>query len=402
MSTGRPCFALLLVAPITACGPAGEPARAETGAVSQPAALAASEPASSSVEAGAPAERPAPSAAARQEPAPAPPQQAPRAKPSQAAADALGVAGLVQRKDLWPARVAFRKLARLDVTTYWNPGDELPLVSWDGANVGLDEGTFLFEWPAADTDVVERARDLAASLTPEAFALTLDGLRARPELWPLRLELTATQQFSDGTLVPPGREVALRFFEGDFAAVYDREVANYYTVEPFQTDLFAQARARLALPEAERRPFFLRSLEAALDPAAGLAALGDPDYVLVYAGRLGCPRCKAFTPELDAFYRRARESAPAGARFELVFLSCDPTAESARQYWSQARLPGGAIAFERRLEAANLLALPLRTLPGLFVFDRNGEVVDRNHPDAGSPSAEEVLAKFDARVAQAR
>lgn len=350
---------------------------------------------------------PAPAKPARAEPAapvepvkPAPPQKEPG--PSQREADAMSEAQLLQRRDLWPERVAFLEPARLDATTAWKPGDELLLNAWNGANVVLDQGTFLFEWPASKTDVVARTRAFAASLVPEALALDVGTLRGRPDLWPLRLRVRVDLRFANNAIVPAGREVTLRFFEGDDLAVYDREMADFYTVAQNETDLMARARERLSLPEAERTPFFLRSLEAALDPDAGAKTLGNPDYVLVYSGRLGCLRCADFAPRLEAFYAEARDSAPEGARFELVFLSSDPDAASARQYLAKAHLPGAVIAFERRLEAANLMAIPQRTLPGFFVFDRAGNLIERNHPDAGTPSAPDVLARFEARVASAR
>jgi hypothetical protein len=322
--------------------------------------------------------------------------------PSLERANSLTLAELVQRRDLWPARVKLLKDARLDATTWFRAGEELPLYSFDGSSVGLDQGTFLFEWPAASTDVIERTRALAASLSSEALALTFEGLRGRGELWPLRVKIQIAQRFSDNAVVPAGREVSVRFFEGSDLAVYDRTLANYYTLEPQHTDLMAQARARLALPAEKREPFFLRSLAAALEPgdAATAERLAGADFVLVYSGRLNCPRCAQFVPQLRDFAARAAAQ-PTPAKFELLYLSSDPTAEAARAHRAEAKLPGAAIAFERRLEAANLMAIPQQLLPGLFAFDRQGALIDRNHPAGGSPSASEVLARFEAKLKQA-
>ena len=331
--------------------------------------------------------------------APAPAKSQPTGKqPSKAAIDALSDADLLQRKDLWPKKVAFREIARLDATTWWKAGDELPLMDWDGANVILDEGSFLFDMPAAKTDVVERTRNEAAALSPEAFALTLPKLRERPELWPTRLAIASTLQFGDNTIVPPGREVTLRFFEGDQLAVWDREVNNYYTVDPQETDLLARSRAVLDLPAEQRTPFFIRSLAATLDKPEGEGAqrLAKADYVVVYSGRLGCGRCAQFLPELKEFCSKYPS-----ASYQVVFLSADPDAQSAQRYLAESQPPGVAIRFDRRYEAANLLALPLQILPGIFVFDRNGTLIERNDPNAGSPSANEVLASFQTTLAQA-
>jgi hypothetical protein len=346
----------------------------------------------------APKSAPTAKAPADAAPASAPAKPSAAKQPSKAAVDALSDADLLQRKDLWPKKVAFREIARLDATTWWKAGEELPLKGWDGVNVILDEGSFLFDMPAAKTDVVERTRSEAAALSPEAFALTLPKLRERPELWPTRLAIASTLQFGDNTIVPPGREVTLRFFEGDQLAVWDREVNNYYSVDPQETDLLARSRAVLDLPAEQRTPFFIRSLAATLDKPEGEGAvrLAKADYVVVYSGRLGCGRCAQFLPELKEFC-----SKNPGASYQVVFLSADPDAQSAQRYLAESQPPGVAIRFDRRYEAANLLALPLQTLPGIFVFDRNGTLIERNDPNAGAPSANEVLASFQTKLAQA-
>jgi hypothetical protein len=383
--------------PATAAQASQPSSSSPAGAAQAPTIPAAGVPAAHAPAAGVP-DAPASSAAAQSAPAPAPTAQAqPAAGPSLERANAMAEAELRGRRDLWPERVAFTKEARLDATTGWRAGEELALFDWQGENVVLDEGTFLFEWPARDTDVVARTRAYAASLTPEALELTVDALRDRPELWPLRVQLTATLQFGGNVTVPAGREVTLRFFEGRDLAVWDREVANYYTLAANETDLMARARERLLLPAEEREPFFTRSLAAALDPGHSVP-LQEVDYVLVYSARLGCPRCEHFRPELDAFYAKQRAAAKPGARFELVLLSSDPDAAAAQKYLDTAGFPGGAIAFDRRFEAASLMNVDQRTLPGLFVFDRAGMLVDRNHPDAGSPTASDVLARFATRI----
>jgi Thioredoxin-like len=429
-----PALAALLVCAVVpaACGGGGE-AKAASGAQAPPekatssTAPAAQVPASQAQgssapvkSAAAPAQQAARESKAATPPAGQAPKSAPAAKapaapapasapataktqpaakqPSRAAVDALSDADLLQRKDLWPKKVAFREIARLDATTWWKAGEELPLKDWDGVNVILDEGTFLFDMPAQKTDVVERTRNEAAALSPEAFALTLPKLRERPELWPTRLAIASTLQFGDNTIVPAGREVTLRFFEGDQLAVWDREVNNDYTVDPQETDLLARSRAVLELPAEQRTPFFLRSLAATLDKpeGEGAARLAKADYVVVYSGRLGCGRCAQFLPELKDFY-----SKNPSASFQVVFLSNDPDAQSAQRYLAESQPPGVAIRFDRRYEAANLLALPLQVLPGMFVFDRNGKLLERNDPNAGAPSANEVLASFQTKLAQA-
>ncbi|MBI5433529.1 MAG: hypothetical protein HZA52_11930 [Planctomycetes bacterium] len=336
----------------------------------------------------------------------------------------LTLAELGQRSDLWPARVALQKDLRFQGAAPLRKGQEVGCQELSGQMVVLDGGGFLFDLPVADTDFLQRARSLAASLTPEQLAVTWTTLPAQPELWPLRVRLNTAMGLADGREIGTDRELALRGFFGAEISVYDRVTAVHFTVEPRSTDLIARARERAKLPAKEREPFFVRALEASLEPAGAAASnggtssgggaassgasssggaatsggerpLADTDFLLIYKARKGCGRCAAFTPELKAFYARAKAQYP---RFELVFLSSDGNAADAQAYRAETQLPGRAVAFDRILEAADAASLPCRLLPGIFVVDRTGKVLEQNEVNGGSPGASEVLAHFEQRL----
>ena len=245
-----------------------------------------------------------------------------------------------------------------------------------------------------------RARALLAALTPAQLALTAAELPARPELWPLRLKLTADIGLENGAFIPAGGDVSLRGFEGGMLSVYDRGTQAFFPVDPYETDIVPRARAALAA--APQEPFFVRALEAALtgDEAAAAAAhpLAGADFLLVYGGRKGCSRCAEFLPALQDFY--ARDKAKGG--FEVLFLSQDATAEDARAYAAEAKPPGRIIPFERRVEAAHVATIPGQLLPAVYLFDRAGNLLLRNHPNGGSPSARDVLGDLEQRLAERR
>jgi len=330
-----------------------------------------------------------------------------------AATSELGLAELARRPDLWPARVALKRELNFGGGVVLKSGQEVGLRELQGKSAVLDSGEFLFDCPAEETDLLDRARALVASLTPEQLALTVETLRERPELWPLTVALRSTLSFGNGVVLEAGSEVVFRGFEGRSLSAFDRGVQNHFVLEPEECDLLARARARMTRPD--EAPFFLRSLEAALLPEPAVATEGEgaaepsppeagaassafdgADYVLVYGGRLGCVRCEAFLPELRRFYEQAK---PRYGGFEVVFLSYDPTAEAARAYLDKARPPGRWVAFDRRYEAAQLMSVPCNLLPAAFLFDRRGELVARNHPNGGSPAAADVLVDLEARLA---
>jgi hypothetical protein len=313
----------------------------------------------------------------------------------------LTLQALAARRDLWPSSVAPRREVRLSGAPPVKAGEALRLHDLNGSMVVLDTGQFLFDLPAADTDVLERARALLAELTPAQLALTAAELPAKPELWPLRLKLAADVGLENGAFIPAGGDVSLRGLEGGLLSVFDRETQTFFQVEPYETDIVQRARAALVEPPQE--PFFVRALEAALagtDASTGAAAahpLAGADFVLVYGGRKGCTRCADFVPALQEFYGRAK---PSLGGFEALFLSQDATAEDARAYVAEARPPGRVIPFERRVEAAHLATIPGQLLPAVYLFDRAGNLLLRNHPNGGAPSARDVLADLERRLAE--
>lgn len=333
-------------------------------------------------------------------------QTAAPAAPSGAQASQIGLQELTQRRDLWPARVSLRKGFNFGGGDSVRAGQELGLQEVRGATLVLDTGRFVFDCPAGDTDVLERARALAAALTPEQLALTLATLRERSELWPLEVALRSTVELMDGTRIDGGQALVLRGFEGGEVSVLHRPSGIFFMIDPNDSDLIARSRERLKLPPEVREPFFVRSLEQAMEPRPEAAeatapayakALPGVDYILIFSGRQGCSRCAAFAPELKRFYEKNK---PAHPGFEVVFASQDASVEAARAVAAEHGLPGRMIAPTRTLEAAQIANIPNRLLPGVYLFDRAGKMLERNDPEGGSPNGRDVLASLEQRLKQ--
>jgi hypothetical protein len=323
-------------------------------------------------------------------------------KPAASKTLRITLAELADRRDLWPAKVKLTKKVGFSPTEVYKAGLELDLVEFAGADLHLDSGNGLIEVPASSTDVLERASDVMASLTPDQLALTAAMLPKRPELWPVELTITRPLGFSNGSKVPAGRKVLLRTFQSDQVNVYDRDLKTFYTAAVNETDVIARARERLKLPEKDRGPFFVRSVGATLDPAGGSekeGALSKSDYVLVYEARLECTRCAAFLPKLKEFYDRVK---PAHPEFEAVFVSADLNAADAKKLAEREKLPGRAVPYDRRLEAADLGTQTQNgdLLPLVYLYDKSGNLVSRNQPNGGSPSAADILAVLEKKLGE--
>ena len=414
---GAVCAGWLLASPWAACGGSAETAGAGSGASvgeGTPAIAVggtqAPEPAPAKTVEAKPSLTPV--AAATKEPAPvaARPERSGEpvaaARPAQEPAPSapkppqIPLGELLGQRDLWPPKVALTKPLTIARGVTLPVGHELAVYEFNGSDIALDTGEDIFECPASQTDVIERASALKASLTPEQLALNADTLGARTELWPVTVTITRRLQFQNGRQIPVGREVTLRSVTNGWVSLYDDELADHFQAEAFETDVIARARERLRLPEAEREPFFRRAIAAALEPKAGTeAGLAQADYLLVYRARLGCPRCAAFAPELARFYERVKGEHPG---FEAVFYSDDKTAEDAREVFAKEALPGRAIRFDRRLAAADLASQSGELLPLVYLYDKAGNLLAQNGPSGGRPSAEDILAVLEAKLGEAR
>ncbi|MCE9593010.1 MAG: thioredoxin family protein [Planctomycetes bacterium] len=384
---------------------------ASCGASEAPAART---PAESATHAPAPANAPKPAptqasasaSAADQRPAqksakPAAPKAAP-ANTAVVKGPQIPLGELLTQRSLWPAKVALTEPMTIARGVTLPIGHELAVYEFNGADIALDTGTDIFECDVGKTDALERAYATKAALTPEQLAIDENVLPSRSELWPLRVKLTRRLQFQNGKVLPAGREVALRTVTSGWVDLFDTELDDHFTAEAFETDVIARARERLALPEAERTPHFLRAIAAALDPLEGAdaARLEKADYVLVYRVRTGCTRCAAFEPELAKTYARLKAEYP---HFEAVFLSDDKSAADARTLFAKEHLPGRAVAFERKLEAADLATrLTGELLPLVYVIHKSGTIVAQNSGSGGSPSANDMLAALEAKLKEPR
>jgi hypothetical protein len=319
------------------------------------------------------------------------PDSAPKAK------NLISLGELANRRDLWPLKIRLTKKVGFSPTEVYPAGSEYDLVEIAGQALHVDSKNGVLEIPAASTDVLERASALMASLTPDQLAITAQTLPQHPELWPVEVTVTRTLDFSGGNKVPAGRIVVLRKFDGDQLNLYDRQLKNFFPAAINETDVLARARERLKLAAGDRDPFFGRAVGAALEGSSDPKALAKTDYVLVYQAKLGCTRCAAFLPELQAFYDKMK---PAHPEFEAVFVSADPDAASAKQLAAKEKLPGRAVAFEKRLEAADLGTQVQggELLPLVFLYDHDGKLVARNQPNGGKPSAEDVLAVLETKL----
>jgi nucleoredoxin len=134
-------------------------------------------------------------------------------------------------------------------------------------------------------------------------------------------------------------------------------------------------------------------VDAKGEPLRGVD-LSKKQFVLVYFSAHWCPPCRAFTPQLVAFYNARKR----GDNFELVFVSADQGRAEMLEYMRSTSMPWPALEFGRP-EAKRLAALPQgRGIPCLVLLDRQGAVLSDSFDGSEYRGPQAVLRDLEQKL----
>lgn len=96
-------------------------------------------------------------------------------------------------------------------------------------------------------------------------------------------------------------------------------------------------------------------------------------YVLVYFSAHWCPPCRAFTPQLAAFYKRHSKD----KNLEIIFASWDQNKAEFEEYFKEH--PWLAFPFETSESIIKTLGsnFSVQSIPTLLVFGPDGKLITR-------------------------
>ena len=98
-------------------------------------------------------------------------------------------------------------------------------------------------------------------------------------------------------------------------------------------------------------------------------------YYAIYFSAHWCPPCRAFTPELVAWYHRTRKTHP---HLELIFVSSDRSAADMLGYMKSAAMPWPAVAFDKK-QSCGLKSYAGNGIPCLVLIDGEGKVLSHSY-----------------------
>lgn len=243
---------------------------------------------------------------------------------------------LVQHPEMWPAQCHLKQGFDFRSGAKVNAGDTVDVLEIHPKQVTVGTTTgknFAFDVKPEDTDLLDAARVAYAKLTPKQRALTYNQIFKDQTLWPYYLTLKDTLDLGRGRRVHKGDQVIFDGLKGRQLEVeivtlgsgYDAEPqVTTFEVDPQETDLMAQARQFVELPDhapsrlvAQLQPYLIN---AATSEPAPLNTNALPRYFAFVRAANFCPMSQRFLPKLVKFCDEMKQK---HFDFQVIYLSCD-------------------------------------------------------------------------------
>jgi nucleoredoxin len=301
----------------------------------------------------------------------------------------------------WPAEITVPKDLRFQGGRSVKQGQRVRVIELSGTEVVVNDGKGLvFGLPIAETDLLARANEAWAALTPAQREITAVTLMQDRDLWPLRVRSVDEYELNNGTLLKAGSEYELLSVGRNEVQLFSREHRVSLKASLPATDLIARARA-LALVPAEQRPSRIAAaLRGTLVDAAGQpadpAGLEATQVFALYYGASWCGPCRKFSPDLVKFVNRV---GPANPRLTVVLMSNDKSDAAMYGYMREEKMPWVAMPLDKVNAQPALTGYVKGGIPHLVVVDRQGKILADSYrgttyigPMAAMQQLEQILA----------
>jgi len=343
-------------------------------AAAAPAAVAATPP-----PAPAAVKPPAPTAVATKPLPPATPVATATAASAAAAAPVKPLTwnDLVGRRETRPATCTVNKEFRFQSGAVVKAGTLVNVIEASGSQLtlGTVDGKINFGARPEETDILAVANAAWAQLTPAQRDLTYQVLNQRMDLWPYRITLLAAYSFQSGQ-TRAGDSALFLGFEGSQPLVMHEATKMLFNVETVETDILAQARAKL-VTESGAPGRLMEELSGKLvspltNQPVALDLNSRPNYVVLYRGAGWCGPCHAFSPGLVALLA---EKKPAASDVALIYVSADKTPAEAKAYVTKIGIDWPTLYYSRNDQLPAFNKMFGNSIPQLIVTDRHGKVL---------------------------
>lgn len=281
----------------------------------------------------------------------------------------LTVESLATDRDLWPREVTVQVEHQLPViingrqvgSSKIPAGRTYPLKAVLSDGIRVDALGADLEFPATDTDLLERAEKVqeareaqAAAAPPPAAAEDEDASPSVPG------DGENTEAPADAGEPPPS--------EHPTSASTTNAIAK-----DLSGDLVSLAGGRR-----------LKRLDD--------DSLESKKYLAVYFSAAWCGPCRDFTPKLVGWYEQ-RDEADRG-KFEVILMSSDHSAKAMEEYMKDDKMPWPALAYNKR-DRSPLAKYSGRGIPCLVIIDGEGNVLSHSYVDGNYVGPSKVLRDLE-------
>ena len=119
-----------------------------------------------------------------------------------------------------------------------------------------------------------------------------------------------------------------------------------------------------------------------------------PDFYAFYYSASWCGPCRAFTPDLVAFYK---ENEAASKKFEIIFVSSDNSEDDMEVYMKEDGFPFPGVKFQDAKDK-KLRQYAGSGIPCLVLMDREGKVLSDSYVDGDYVGPRKVLADLKSAI----
>jgi len=121
-------------------------------------------------------------------------------------------------------------------------------------------------------------------------------------------------------------------------------------------------------------------------------SLAQTKYFGIYYSASWCGPCRAFTPDLVAWYDSAKKANP---QFELIFVSSDQSEPEMEKYMAGDSMPWPALAFTKKKSNKTLTHYAGNGIPCLVFVDAQGNVLSDSYEKGTYVGPRKVLKDIE-------
>jgi hypothetical protein len=318
-------------------------------------------------------------------------------------AQTLTWAQLTGRPELWPTQCTVKTAMKFAGGASVREGQTVNVRQFKANEVELatTDGKVFFAAEQDETDVLNRADEDFAKLTPKQRALTYPAIARQQELWPCQVTITREFTLAPGKNVKIGDLVLVKDVQPDRVDVVSTNLSARFAVTTAATDLMPQVRRFIEDPTAGPRLMAVQKaqqekiLAEEKAEAEHIAAIGKlpvelkgklinsmtgqpepldtnslPRYFVFLRGQSSCPITRNFAPSLVRYCKSIKTTHPEVQVIYLTVESLPDTFKFTRELGFDCR----AISYDNSYMPSVNPHIDGR-LPQLIVMDRNGKVL---------------------------